>query len=102
MDKDIPLSWDRLSDIGAAHSNAAPNRVAPITLNFFMCILLRRQRLPHCRPRLTHKTTLFAPEFRHPVRLSGENSPDGRGGYWLIWFATSQRPVGPIRLACSQ
>jgi hypothetical protein len=25
-----------------------------------------------------------------------------REGYWLIWFATSQRPIGPIHLACRQ
>jgi hypothetical protein len=40
-DKDIPLSWDRLSDKGAAQSTAAPIRVTPITLIFFMCILLQ-------------------------------------------------------------
>src|SRR5262249_54174328 len=57
----------------AAHSTAAATRVAPITLIFFMYILLRRQRLPNCRPRLRRKTTLFAPEFRQPGR-------EGRGG----------------------
>src|SRR5262245_27069555 len=68
MDKDIPLSWERLNDIGAAHSTTAPNRVAPITLIFVMWY-----PPPEATPTPSQrKTMLFAPELRDTARLSGE------------------------------